>query len=232
MEHQTQLIEAVKKGDLAKVREFLDINGNASRAKTEEGLSLILLAIYYDHPAIARFIADRAGPLDIFEASAIGDTDRVRQIAENSPELVNSYGSDGFQPLGLACFFGHEEIASLLIASGAEINSHSNNPQQVMPLHSAVAGGHYEITRLLLENGAYVNSRQRGGFTPIHAAAQSGRPELVKLLVAHSADINVRAESGKSALDYARDGGHVEVMEYLRGRGAKSNPTKTNRPGL
>ena len=154
-------------------------------------MSEILQAVYRgDHARVEELLAD--GPeLDVFEASALGRTDRLRELLDADPSLANAWANDGFQPLGLASFFGHVEAVRLLVERGAEVNSASRNDFKVMPLHSAVAEKdpetRYEIARLLLEHGADPNARQQDDFTPLKAADQQGDERLRALLVEHGA---------------------------------------------
>jgi uncharacterized protein len=127
----------------------------------------------------------------VFEASAAGRAERVRELLDEDPSLANAWADDGFQPLGLASFFGHVEAARLLVERGAEVNSASRNDMKVMPLHSAAATGdedtRYELAKLLLENGADPNALQQDEYTPLMAADQHGDQRLRDLLVEHGA---------------------------------------------
>ncbi len=220
MENDAKFLTAVQNGELELVRQLLAQKPDLANARTENGLSAVLLAAYYSHPDVARELAGYRTDLDIFEASAAGDLDRVKALIDAHPELANAIALDGFQPLGLACFFGHYEIASFLVDHGAEINSPSKNTQKVMPLHSAAASRSLEIAALLLEHGADPNARQNGDFTPLQEAAANGQVEMVRLLLAHGADINLSQKPGQTALSFAQQSNHPEVVDFLLKNGA------------
>jgi ankyrin repeat protein len=154
-------------------------------------MSELLQAIYRgDQARVDRLLA--ANPeLDVFEAAAVGRTDRLRELLDEDPDLANAWAGDGFQALGLASFFGQVEATRLLVERGAEVNSASRNDMKVMPLHSAAATGEpdtrYELAKLLLEHGADPNARQQDDYTPLMAADQHGDERLRRLLVDHGA---------------------------------------------
>jgi ankyrin repeat protein len=153
-------------------------------------MSELLQAIYRGDRDEAERLSARQ-ELDVFEAAALGRTERLRELLNAEPGLANAWAEDGFQPLGLASFFGNVDAARLLVDCGAEVNSASRNQMKVMPLHSAVAAQdpdvRYEISKLLLEAGADPNARQQDEYTPLMAADQHGDTRLRELLVAHGA---------------------------------------------
>lgn len=154
-------------------------------------MSELLEAIYRGDQARADELLAADPQLDVFEAAAVGRTERLRAVLDEDPSLANAWASDGFQPLGLASFFGRVEAARLLVERGAEVNSASRNEMKVMPLHSAAAtpdpDSRYELARLLLEHGADPNARQQDDFTPLMAADQHGDERLAQLLLEHGA---------------------------------------------
>jgi ankyrin repeat protein len=153
--------------------------------------SELLLAIYRGDQAAAEEILAGNPDLDVFEAAATGRADRLRELLDNDPNLVNAWANDGFQPLGLASFFGHPDAVRLLVERGADVNSASRNNMKVMPLHSACAareaGVRFEIAKVLLEHGADPNARQEGDFTPLMEADQNNDTRLRELLEQHGA---------------------------------------------
>ena len=209
--------EAIKRGDMAEVERRLAREPVLIHAR-EEGLSPILVAAYHHEPRIASFLADKTVAISIFEAAATGKINNVIRLLARNPSLVNAYSEDGFQPLGLACFFGHFDVAEYLVKAGASLNSKSGNTLRAAPIQSAAAGKHHRIVRMLLEHGADPNIRELGGYTPLHAAAQNGDEEMIRILLFGGADLNITSNNGKTALDLALNAGH-ERAALLLGEG-------------
>jgi ankyrin repeat protein len=212
------IIEAIKTGDLARVNELLEADPRLAGSRNEMGVSAIMLATYYGRDKIAEVLLEREVSLDIFEAAAVGRTDRVSEILRREPEMVNRYADDGFTPLGLASFFCRGAVARLLIEKGADVNAASKNTQQVTPLHSAVSRRQTMIAEALLAQGANPNARQQAGVTPLHQAAHNGHAEMVKLLLAHGADRQARMDDGRTPLAMALETGKREVIDLLRAK--------------
>jgi ankyrin repeat protein len=156
-------------------------------------MSDVLQAIYRgDQEEAERLAASRE--LDVFEASALGRTERVRGLVDADPSLVNAYGDDGFHPVGLASFFGHVETARLLYEHGADANQVARNERiQTAAIHAAAAAEgkdestRYELVKLALDHGADPNLEQGGGFRAIDAARQNGDTRVEQLLVERGA---------------------------------------------
>ena len=214
--------DAIITGDSVKVSQLLDLDHELVNAHTEQGVSVVLLAAYYGEPGIADLLIKRGAAMDIFATAATGRLEKVQSWVEKQPDLVNDYNHDGFQPLGLAAFFGHQAIVEYLLVQGAAVNSPSNNSQHVTPLISATARGNLEITRLLISHGADVNARQINNFTAMHNAAQNGQIEMAALLLAHGAEINARSQDGRTPLAFALEKDHTVMVEYLQKQGAVS----------
>ena len=156
--------------------------------------------------------------LDVFEASATANLERVRELVKENAGLVNAFAADGFFPLGLAAFFGHRAIVEFLLKNRAEVNTAARNAQRVTALHGAVARRDVEIVKMLLERGASANVKQERGFVPLHDAAANGNLALVQLLVKHGALVDAKSDDGKTPVDMAVDRGHKEVADWLTGR--------------
>lgn len=207
-------IDAIKQGDRAEVERQLD--ADPSLIHTEEnGLSPILIAAYRGQREIASFLADKTVSITIFEAAATGKINNILRLLARDPQLVNAFAEDGFQPLGLASYFGHTDVAEFLIKAGAPVNSPSRNGLSAAPIQSAAAAGHTKIVDLLLKNGAHANVREQNGYTPLHAAAQNGDLETLRTLIYAGAHLTARSDDGKTPLDLALKEGHTEAVKLL-----------------
>ncbi len=180
-------------------------------------LSPIMDALYHGRADEAQRLVADASPdsLTIHEAAAAGVVPRLEQLLASDPATLNAWSPDGFQPLQLAAFFGRRQAVELLLARGAEVNTHARHEFHVAALHAALAGPDHEIARLLVAAGADVNSRQQGGGTPLHEAAQNGEVELVRLLLEHGADPKATDDQHRTAADFAREQSHTEVVDFL-----------------
>ncbi len=210
-----KLILAIKEGDSKSVRDLLATKPELFDQPSPMGVSFLMMALYYGKEEIARIIAESRSALTLFEGAALGKVETIRSWLEKNPNAVNFYSSDGFPPLGLACFFNRYEAAALLIKNGAHINAASTNAQKVMPLHAAAAADSLELCTLLLDHGADVNARQQDDFTPLHAAAQNGNVELVRLFLRQGAEVNVRSLSGLSPLQLAMESKNKQVIKLI-----------------
>lgn len=216
--------DAIKQGNKNEVERHLMLDPVLIHAK-ENGLSPIMVAAYHHKPEIASFLADKTVAINIFEAAATGKINNIIRLLARNPLLVSAYSEDGFQPLGLACFFGHLDSAEYLVKAGAPINTLSYNEIGAAPIHSAVAGGHRKIVKMLLDHHADPNIREQNGYTPLHAAAQNGDEEMIRTLLYGGADLLLTSTDGKTALDLAMAAGH-EKATVLLGEGVTKRFTQ------
>ncbi len=213
------LLDAVRNGDQGKVVDLLNEDNTLASERADNGDSPLMLSLYYGRKQITSIILSRNPDINFFEAVALGAIAEVRQFIRDQPELLQAYSLDGFTGLHLAVFFGHEEIAALLLDKGADIDAVAANlsfARNATPLHSAVAANRTELVKILLVRGAKVNATQDGGFTALHSAAFNGNAEIVDMLIDAGADARRVTSDMKSASALAAERGHSSLAARLR----------------
>jgi ankyrin repeat protein len=216
--------DAIRAGDHAKVAQMIEADSGLLNAPDDNGLRPFTVARYSRQDAIAQLLLDKGAQLDICAAAMAGAEERLVNLLASDRSLATSYSHDGWTPLHLAAFFGHNACAEILLANGADVHARSRNAMDNTPLHAAAAGRHLDVITVLLAHGADVNARQHGGWTALHAAAQNGDVETIRVLLAHGAAELSRADNNQTALDLALTRGHQAVVDLLdahaRGEGA------------
>jgi ankyrin repeat protein len=220
MSHEQEFLTAIEKGEVTKVLELLKSDRTLAQTKNADGVSAVLLAVYHRRPDIVEALLATGIELNVFEASATGRAERVKELVKGDAAQANAFAPDGFTPLGLAAFFGHKDVVEVLLANGARVNQAAKNAMRVMPLHSAVAARNRAIVRLLVENEADVNARQQMNFSSLHDAAANGDVEIAQLLISHGAAINAKTDGGKTPLALALKKNHARMADFLRRYGA------------
>ena len=156
------------------------------------------------------------------EAAHIGDRRLVESMIrigvdvdypERGLAAIAPFGS-AWTPIMHAAAEGHEEIVSILIQAGANVNAKNEigKTSLMFPAHY----GFFSIAEMLLENGANTDDvANDSGWSALIAASLNGHRDIVRLLLAHGADQNIRDNSGKTALMWAEEHGHRRVARTL-----------------
>ncbi|MGE4073726.1 MAG: ankyrin repeat domain-containing protein [Lysobacterales bacterium] len=215
-----KLQAAISAGNTVELRQLLDAEPGLAAATSEQGVSMILWALYRGMRDAATAIAEHKPELDLFEAAALGLTEKVSNLLRDDPTAVSALAADGFPALGLAVFFGQSACAALLLAAGADAGQAAANPMRVAPIHAACTHRDEELAcrlaHLLLAFGADPNAPQQAGYTPLHSAAHRNQARLIRLLRAAGADPLIANDAGDTALDLARKEQSAEALTALQ----------------
>jgi uncharacterized protein len=210
------LFDAIEAGDHARADAIIDAEPALASSRDTSGVSALMRALYrFDKPLIDT-VKRRVDELDVFEAAAFGDVDRLTELLSNEPSLVTSYSGDGFTALHFAAFFGRYEAAALLIERGAEVDAFGRGWMTGTAMHSAVSRLQSDVVRILLEAGANPNVRQSAGWSPLHAAAMNGDLTSVELLLASGAEPTATNDEGRSVIDLATESGDQRTVDRIR----------------
>ncbi|MEK7482966.1 MAG: ankyrin repeat domain-containing protein [Planctomycetota bacterium] len=218
------LISAIKAGEFEKIKSLLQENPNLIYTKTAEEETIFLLACYYrGKPEVLEFLKNLK-TLNLYEVCAYGDLQGLQKLLSDNPYIANSYSEDGFTPLGLACYFGHLEVATFLMAKGAAVNLPSKNKFVVRPIHSAVSAEHEDLVSILLQHGADANARQNKEITPLHQSAHNGNFAIAKLLLKYGANPDAETGDGLTPFQYATESKAFHVAQLIQDA-SRNTPT-------
>jgi len=193
MDPTQEFFAAIAAGQQEVAAGLLEQHPALLQSRNEQGDSPLLAAIYAGQRPLFEWLLDQGAGVDMFEATALGDAERVRGLLEENPGLATTYSHDGWTALHLASFFGHREIAGLLLDHGAPIDARSRSTRFARDntaLHAAAANRQTSVAELLIERGADVNARDGSGFTPLGLAANSKNDLLVMALLERGAVIS------------------------------------------
>src|SRR5262249_23409152 len=159
----TDIFHAVGAGDPALVDALLRADRRLAYAHTDDGVSVVLWAMYVGQPRLATILAHAKRDLDVFEAAAVGATERLSVRWADAVRGAGWWPPDAYPPLHLAARFGSADAARRLVTAGADVDAVARNSMRITPLHSAATGAHPLCVRVLLDAGARPDARGQGG---------------------------------------------------------------------
>lgn len=200
----SEIHDAAKNGELARVKALLKENPELVSSKDEFGWTPLHLAAANGHKGVAEFLlANKAD--------------------------VNGKSNDGDTPLHAAARSGQKDLAEFLLANKAEVNA--TNKDGMTPLHLAAREGNKDVAEVLVAAKADIDARDGEGSTPLHWAASQGYKNVVQLLLAGKTDVNASDNLGNTPLHYAMLNGYKGVSDLLLANradpGAKNNRGQT-----
>ena len=176
---------AIKNDDAGKIRQLL-MRGFDANARDPQGQHGLILAIREPSPKVAIALVD-------------------------APKIsLNALNALGESPLMLAALKGQLELATKLVAKGADVNKTGWTP-----LHYAASNGHVDVIKLLIENHAYIDAESPNGSTPLMMASMYGNAQSVKLLLEEGADSLLKNQIGLTALQFAQRANRPDSAELL-----------------
>lgn len=154
-----QVFQWVRSGDVAALSPALAA-GLPPKLRNAQGDSLLILAAYHGHPAMAKLL---------LEAGA-------------DPDVANDRGQTA---LGAAAFKGHMEVLRLLLDHGAQPDCPAGGRTAFM---IAAMFNRVDIMELLRQRGADLCARDEQGLSALRAAETMGADDAAELLRRWAAD--------------------------------------------
>jgi hypothetical protein len=177
---------AVERGDLRKVRGWLDEGLSPEYQAAHIGTGLMVAAWY-------------------------GHIEMMALFVERGADLRRS-NRNGEQALQLAAWGGHLEAVKWLIEHGAPLE---REDKQWGALHYAVFNGHEKVVSDLMARGANVNARAPNGATPLMLAAREGHERLARVLLEAGANTRSESDWGDTALTMAMRYNHLRLAKMI-----------------
>lgn len=195
----------------------------------------------------------------VIEAAKQGDLSKLNELLERNPSLTQAKaehpGATRATALHWAAWSGHQEIAELLLAYGADIDLYDET-HDAPPIGWAGENGQKAMFDFLLAKGAKMNISRAAaygelslvqrllapdptlvnfgtkepsqGWSPLWQAAFWKRSEIVDYLLAQGADVQAATRRGETPLHGAVMGGARAIVERLLGQGANVNARADN----
>ncbi|CAL4163858.1 unnamed protein product [Meganyctiphanes norvegica] len=155
----------------------------------KDGCSALFCASQKGYVKIVKMLLEQNAPVDLklsngdtaLSAAAYHGHISIAHMFITSGACVNNARhSDGVTPLMLASGMEKDEIVTLLILYGANIEAVTTNRQSSLLI--ACYGGHVSIAQLLLKEGANPHVCDQNGSSPFQIANEKKYRELVSIM--------------------------------------------------
>jgi ankyrin repeat protein len=211
------LLEAVKSGDVEKVKSILGENPSS----------------------VSKYEINQKGhtgdtPLTV--AASKGNLEIVKLLVEHGAVVDAGKEAGDRTPLIEAAGHAHADVVQYLIAKGADVQTKGKG---LTPLLAAFAWGNLRLgpagdkektIRILLENGADVNVQDESwlktGRTPLMYAVLQGDAALVQTFLAKGARLDLKNKDGETALSLAKKDGLEYIAQLLEKAAGGSAPAQ------
>uniref|UniRef100_H3GLN5 FYVE-type domain-containing protein n=1 Tax=Phytophthora ramorum TaxID=164328 RepID=H3GLN5_PHYRM len=173
-----QLIELCREGNLSAVTQRARAGAPAGFI-TKTGWTPVAAAAYSGYNDVVLYLVD-IGADGMYETSS---PSRKYQLA-NGHASAGSFAKEtnGNTPLHWACYKGHADTVSILLAAGYNLEAADTTGNRC--LHLACSGGHREVVEQLLAHSAAVEPRNKYGNRPLDLATD---PACRRLLTRYEA---------------------------------------------
>lgn len=229
-----KLFGALRKNDIAKIKELLD-GGINSNLRNAFGITALMYASMNNRFECAEKLLksgarvnDQDGNETALSFAVVDGYCKLAKLLldnEADPNIKpdNISGSEtlgGITLLESAIISknmeecSNEEMVKLLVENGADIEALGT--LNMTPLMFAAQNGHLNIAKILINNGANIDTKNRiTGATALVHASGSKNIEIAKLLLDNGADISIKGEGGFDAMSIAKEMNDKEMVEFL-----------------
>jgi ankyrin repeat protein len=147
-------------------------------------------------------LPDQYGKTPLYHAVSFNESKVVAILLAHHADPNNQGNSRKTEfpvtPLQYAAYMGNLQIASMLVAAGAPVNT--KGPTGRTALHFAVLATHLDVIRYLLEKGSDLDTRDVEGTSPLDDAVWRGYLDAVAILLANGAGCVAKSSATANGL--------------------------------
>jgi len=224
-----EIFDAVKGGDLAKVKTVVEADPPALRSLNSFNQTPLLAAVQEKKVEIAEYLIGKGADVnagDNSRATALsyaitgGLTNIAKMLVDRNAD-INSPAMWNMRPVAFALEFGRKDIADMLLDKEVTVPVEPGRESYQL-FFAACANGFARLTNTMLEKGFTISENRYTRSLP-HLAAAGGSVAIVEKLIQLGFKMNGKNELGWTPLHAAAERGRRQVIEILLSHGADIN---------
>ena len=188
-----EIHEAIKAGNLDKVKALIKENPAIVNQQDEDGLTPLHWAALKGNTQIARYLIDNKAD-------------------------INAVDKNNEAPLHYAAYNGKYDIVVLLLDNKANLKIATDRGRTSLHKASFKKDG-YKIVEKLIECGADINAKDVWDWTPLMNANRNGCSKTVDIYLKHDAALPTENTVIRRFLHYAAQNGHLSLMKKMEKNG-------------
>jgi len=176
--------------------------------------------------------------VDELVGSAHGNFQRVKEILDEHPELVDASARWGETPMEAAAQMGRRDMVAYFLNRGVPLDictaamlgrvpdvaaalqadgtlAQATGAHNIPLMYYPMLHGEVQVAQVLLDHGVDVNAGD-GSVPPLHGAVLFNRPDMVRWLLDNGAYPGLKDYNSKTALEVAEEKGLEEIAAMLR----------------
>lgn len=227
----SEIHDAVKGGDAAKVAALLTADPALLNARDETGRTPLHWAARGDAPAILTLLvergadvsaADSSGSVALHGVASRGNIDGLKLLVAKGAN-VNAVNAGQKTPLHVAALAGKSDAARWLAANGANLEARDDYQRTALVLASREMAG-IDMVRTLLDLGANIDSTDRFGDNALSLAVWRGTADVVDLLLERNAKLPADPRKRQQGFELSVEMGLDALFFRLVREGAVLSP--------
>ena len=148
---------------------------------------------------------------DLFKAIEEGNITKASSAIKNGAKL-NKKNTLGFTPLVYGIIMSRDELVTLFIEKGANVNEESNG---MTPLYHALLHYNFSMAELLISKGALVNEKESSSYSQADTIVNQGNISALELLVEHGLNLKKKNALGENLIFSAVRLKNLQMTEKL-----------------